>query len=109
MRNYLVNVIPWLGLNWCNWFKCENVVLACLYRSSVKYQRFQLLHAYCVGHADSNNDCTHTQKTSQGCEFSRSVSSARLTAMQTNTGNLSSQNQEKGLRGVNTLLTWERI
>lgn len=38
----------------------------------------------------------HTEITSQGCELIMSVSSARLTAMQTNAGNLSSQNQEKG-------------
>lgn len=38
-----------------------------------------------------------------------SVSSTRLTAMQTTAGNLSSQNEEKGLCGVNTVTTWRWI
>lgn len=50
----------------------------------------------------------HTQITAQGCELTMSVSSARLTAIQTNAGNLSSQNQEEGLCGVNTVAAWRR-
>ena len=63
------------------------------------------LGAYCVQQADSNVDRTHTSISARGCELIMSVSSARLTAMQTKAGNHRSQNQEKGLSGVSTVLT----
>lgn len=76
----------------------------CIGNSLLNIRDFYL-SAYCVKQTDSKKDWTHTQIITHECELIVSVSSARLTAMQTYTGNLSSRNQEKGLCSVNTVWT----
>jgi len=60
-----------------------------------------------VAQTDGNKGRTHTLTASPGREVAMSVSSACLTVMLTNAGNLSSQNQERGPCGVNVALTPE--
>lgn len=56
------------------------------------------LSAYCVEQTNRNKDSTHTQVTALGCEVIMSGRAARLTAMQTNAGNLTFP--ESGKRSV---------